>query len=91
MYSIRYLIKKEGSQIAFWDRNVNYDADNTMWLADQFVESTKSQPIMNSGWIKEDTNFWRKKIVFAAGSPEETNFAIHINVGLESDSYKSNL
>lgn len=90
MFSIRYLIKKEGSQIAFWDRNVNYDASNTMWLADAFISSTIATSIMDSGWVKEQSNFWRRKIVYAAGSPEETNFALHVNVGLESESHNSN-
>lgn len=93
MYSIRYLIKKDGSQIAFWDRSVSLSPFEAMHLADTFASATKSKTIMESDWeiVFDKENFWRKKIVFAAGSSEETNFALHINVGLESESHKSNL
>lgn len=91
MYSIRYLFKNAGSQIAFWNRNVSTTALDAWDIADLLPRMTKNEIIADTGWVCENPNFWRRKIVFAATSPEENNFALHINVGREEDSHLSNL
>jgi hypothetical protein len=91
MYSIRYLFKNAGSQIAFWNRNVGQDALTAMEIADVMPRQTKSETMTDTGWVNESPNFWRRKIVFAINSPEENNFSLHINVGREEDSHLSNL
>lgn len=91
MYSIRYLIKKDGSQIALWNNDASRDISKALEIAYKFGTQHNNTIIMNSGWIKEDENFYRMKIVYASASPEETNFALHITVGHSDVAYRSNL
>ena len=91
MYSIRYLFKNAGSQIAFWNRSITRDSLAATEIANKFAAGTRSEILSDTGWVQEQEHFWRRKIVFAINGPEENNFSLHINVGLESDSHLSNL
>ena len=91
MYSIRYLFKNAGSQIAFWDRNVSDTALEAWEIADRFPRMTKNDIMVDTGWVNESPNFWRRKIVFAITGADEHNFALHINIGREEDSHLSNI
>jgi len=91
MYSIRYLIKKDGDQIALWNHNVGPDISKALEQAFKFGTQNNNHIIVNSGWNKESENFYRMKIVYASNSAETTNFAMHITVGLEQDAGNSNL
>jgi RecJ-like exonuclease len=91
MYSIRYLIKKEGSQIAFWNHNASHDLVKALEIAFKFGTDHNNTVMTNSGWIKEDKDLYRMKIVYALTHPEDTtNFALHITVSLASETHKSN-
>jgi hypothetical protein len=91
MYSIRYLLKKDGSQIAFWNYNASDNLSKALELAYKFGTVNNNTVISNSGWIKEDVNFYRMKITYAATLPDDTNFSLHISVSLTSETHKSNV